>query len=274
MKGKDAYMSKIVNVFYNNYNLSKALRDKLEAELKKEKIEVSYDYNPKAAFNIVIGGDGTFINACHDSAFSEIPFIGINTGHLGFYQEIASTDLDIVINAIKNEDKQIQKIKLVECIIKTKDKEYSYYAVNEIVLKAQYAFIINFDMYVNDIFLQSFAGDGVIFSTPSGSTAYSLSAGGSILFQTLNGFQITPIAPIRSSLHRSLDKSLVVPHDTKVKIIPSREREKNKSIISVDGVLKPMKDIEEISIVLSDKSINKVVINPNWYWHNIKDKFI
>lgn len=266
-------MKKIVNIFSNDYSTSKIVRQKLKEELEKHDIMISDVFNKNASYNIVIGGDGTFINACHDSDFSSIPFIGINTGHLGFYQEIASDRIDTVVEAVTSNYNNIQDLQLVRCTVHASNQEFSFFAINEVVLKAKYASIIHFDMYVNNILLQTFAGDGVIFSTPSGSTAYNLSAGGAILYQSLKGFQITPIAPVKSSLHKSLDKSLVVPSDTQVKIETTR-RDESFSAISVDGVLQKIDGIDYIYITMANKTIKKVVMNENWYWKNIKEKFI
>ena len=266
-------MKKRINLFTNHYRASDDVIAEIEEKLKDYDFTLVEGYDPSAVLNLVVGGDGTFIRACHESNFSNIPFIGVNTGHLGFYQEIPADRVDLLIDAITHPNQKIQEIKLIEADVHTEENDYVFFSINEVVLKAKYASIIHFNMYVNDVLLQSFSGDGIIFSTPSGSTAYNLSAGGSILYQSLDGFQLTPIAPIRSSLFRSLDKSLVVPKDTEIKLI-TRKREETFSSFSVDGVLMELEDINYISIKLADRTIKKIVIDDNWYWKNIKDKFI
>ena len=266
-------MSKLINIFCNYYKSSIDVKEKLLDMLKKYDIYEADGYSEEAIYNVVIGGDGTFIKACHDSNFSKIPFIGINTGHLGFYQEIEPDNVELAVKTILNDNNTIQEIKLIECDIITEEKSYIYYSVNEVVFKAKYASIIHFDMYVNNLHLQSFSGDGAIFSTPSGSTAYNLSAGGAILFQNLEGFQMTPVAPIKSSIFKSLDKSLVIPSDSFVTLKP-RRKEETFSSISIDGVLKEIEDIDTIEIKLSKKVINKVTLDHNWFWKNIKEKLI
>ncbi|MDO5026607.1 MAG: NAD(+)/NADH kinase [Tissierellia bacterium] len=266
-------MKEFINVFYNYYDQSVRVKNEITKRLEEHGIGVSETYSDRAKYNLVIGGDGTFISACHESDFSSIPFIGINTGHLGFYQEIQPENIDYAVNAIVNDNQKIQELKLIKCHVQTSLNSFSFLAVNEIVLKAKYANIIHFAMYVNDVLLQHYSGDGVILSTPSGSTAYNMSAGGSILYQTLDGFQITPIAPIRSSIFRSLDKSLVVPADTKIRLL-TKKSETLHSALSIDGVMKNLGEIKYIEISMAEKVINKVIINENWYWHNIKNKLI
>lgn len=266
-------MKDIINIFCNTYDQSMKVKEEMTKRLKANSFEVSESYNDKAKLNLVIGGDGTFIQACHSSNFSSIPFIGINTGHLGFYQEIPPNKLDYAMDAILNNKLKVQELKLIDCEIHTETERKSFLSLNEVVLKAKYANIIHFSMYVNDILLQNFSGDGVILSTPSGSTAYNLSAGGAILYQTLEGFQITPMAPLRSSSFRSLDKSVVVPSKTTVRLL-TKKRELASSIISIDGNQQYLEDVKYIEITLSDKVINKVIIDDNWFWKNIKDKLI
>lgn len=266
-------MTKKANIFANLYELSDKVRKIVEYELDKHDIAISYNHDDDADYNIVIGGDGTFIKAVHDSEFSEIPFLGINTGHLGFYNDITPEKVHDALDRLFNKDYIVNKLKVIECAVVTKDGVKKYKSINELVFKAQFTSIIRFDLYVDNIKIQSFAGDGVIFSTPSGSTAYGLSAGGSILYQDIDAFQMTPLAAIRSSLHRSLDKSLVVPKDTIIKLVPI-QRSDNPYSLGIDGFILNDEEILSIDIKLSEKEINKIVFDKNWFWINIRDKFI
>lgn len=261
------------NIFANLYKLSGEIRKIVELELEKRGFDISYNHHDDAHLNVVIGGDGTFIKAVHDSGFSDIPFLGINTGHLGFYNDINPDEVRYSLDKIFNGEYTKHDLKLIECIVHTDDGEYSYKSLNEIVLKAKYASIIRFDLVVDDVKIQSFAGDGIIFSTPSGSTAYNLSAGGAIMYHDIEAFQITPLAPIRSALHRSLDKSLVVPKDTVIKLKTKRTSQEGYSL-SIDGMMQEHENIDYIEIKLSDTTINKLVLDKNWFWKNIRDKFI
>ncbi len=266
-------MKEIVNIFYNNYDRSEVVMNKVKKDFEEEGYQISFSYDENAKYNVVIGGDGTFIKAVHDSNFSQIPFIGINTGHLGFYQEVPIEETNSLLPMITQKKYCVDQLSLIDCKVVTDEGKHEFLSLNEVVFKAKYTSIIHFDMYVNDVLLQSFAGDGIIFSTPSGSTAYNLSAGGSMLYQTLDGYQITPMAPIKSSIFRSLDKSLVVPSDTKIKLI-TRRREESFSSIGIDGMLQEFENIKFIEITMSDKTINKMIFNKDWYWLNIKEKFL
>lgn len=266
-------MSQKINIFSNKYNLTEDIKKIVINELRKHDFVINEEYDETADFNIVIGGDGTFIKAIHDSNFSKIPFIGINTGHLGFYNDVKHTDVLDAIEKIRNKDFIEIDLRVIDCIVNTDNDKHIFKSINELVLKTKYTEAIHFDLFVDDVLLQKFAGDGIIFSTPSGSTAYNLSAGGAILFQNIDAFQITPLAPIRSTLHRSLDKSLIVPKDTIIKLITSKPEE-SYFAFGVDGLHKEIEHINNIEIKLSDKKIKKIIFDKNWFWKNITEKFI
>lgn len=266
-------MSKKINIFSNLYTISQEIREVLEKELIDNGFIVTEKFDTEADYNIVIGGDGTFIKAVHDSNFSQIPFIGINTGHLGFYNDVDYSNVIETIQKIKNGDYITNNLRVIDCVINTYEGSYAFKSLNEIVLKTKYTDVLHFNLYVNDMLLETFAGDGVIFSTPSGSTAYSLSAGGAIIYQNIDAFQITPLAPIRTALHRSLDKSLLVPKNTKIKLI-TRKREDTDFALGIDGISQEFDNINFIDIRLADEKINKIVFDKNWFWKNIKHKFI
>ncbi len=266
-------MKKKVNIFSNPYDITKSVKELVEKELIKNDYIINENNNDDADYNLVIGGDGTFIKAVHDSKFSTTPFIGINTGHLGFYNDIEKDNYKKAIQKLAKKDYIINNLRFLECKVGTDDGVYEFKSINEIVLKAKYASVLHFNLYVDDVLLQSFAGDGIIFSTPSGSTAYNLSAGGSIMYQNMDAFQLTPLAAIRSTLHRSLDKSLVVPKETKIKII-TRKRETSESTLTIDGFYQRFSNINFLEISLAESTINKLVFDKNWFWKNIKYKFI
>lgn len=266
-------MTRSVNIFSNIYKITKEIREVVESELKSHGFIINDEFREDADFNIVIGGDGTFIKAVHDSNYSEIPFVGINTGHLGFYNDVERENVKDAIRRVAEGDYFTNNLRYIQCKINTEDDIININSINELVLKAKYASVIHFNLYVDDVLLQSFAGDGVLFSTPSGSTAYNLSAGGAIMYQDIDAFQITPLAPIRSSLHKSLDKSLIVPKNTKIKLI-TRKREQSKFSLSVDGFHQDYETINYIDISLSEKTIQKIIFDKNWFWKNIKYKFI
>src|SRR5699024_8712043 len=142
-------------------------------------------------------------------------------------------------------------------------------AVNEIVVKGIRSKVIHLDISVDNKHLQRFCGDGVIISTPSGSTAYNFSAGGSIVYPTLEALQITPLSPINSKAYRSLYNSMVLAGHQRVSIKPEL-RYSNLTLIVNDGMEFSYDNIIEIDLYLSDKTINMLKFSEYSYWDNLK----
>ncbi len=152
------------------------------------------DLNPKVV--VSIGGDGTILQAAAMVMGSKIPILGINTGRLGFLSSISIDEVEESIDDIINIDYVIDKRSLLE--LKTKDKLFGNenFALNELaVSKRDTSSMIMTTVYLNDEYLNTYWSDGLIVSTPTGSTAYSLSGGGPIVMPDSNNLIITPIAP-------------------------------------------------------------------------------
>lgn len=261
-------MTNIINIFKNKSRYTNTIFQTVKKLLESREYLVSTTFNPNAFLNLVIGGDGTFLNAVHLSNFSSIPFIGINTGHLGFYQEIEVDMLEEFVDALKKHQYKIEELTLLQSKINNK----SINAINEVVVKSKKNQIIRLKVFIDGNFIEAYSGDGLIISTPHGSTAYNLSANGAILHQSLNGFQLTPIAPVYSNLNKSLKCPVVLPNDATIEISVSK-RDNYHTIFIFDGREFYTKDYK-ISIGVSPNKINKLILNKNHYWTNIKNKLM
>lgn len=152
----------------------------------------SVEYN-KIDFRISLGGDGTILRLVHKYAGLTAPLLGINLGSLGFLADIPLHDIYPSLQDLLDGRYTIQKRMMMEGVA---PKGNSCFAVNEIVIhRAQVPSLIDLAIYVDGIYLNTFSADGIIVSTPSGSTAYSLAAGGPILTPELKAFVLTPICP-------------------------------------------------------------------------------
>ena len=128
-------------------------------------------------------------------------------------------------------------------------------------------------IFIDGNHLEKFSGDGIIISTPAGSTAYNLSAGGSIIFPSLKALQITPLAPINSKAFRSLIRSAVVPGDLVIKIKPEFYYT-NSTLILNDGMEFKYDNIDSINFKISNRKIYKLNFDKDVYWNNLKSKFL
>ncbi|HEY8362060.1 MAG TPA: NAD(+)/NADH kinase [Tissierellaceae bacterium] len=262
-----------INIISNFNPESRRIAKLLAQKLKDKGFLVSEKYDKEAELNICIGGDGAFLRAVHRSSFSSIPFVGINTGHLGFFQEILPDNIDDFIEKYLNNDYNVEEISLVDCEICTKQNCFYLTAVNEIVVKGNKSKVIHLEIYIDGNHLERFSGDGVIISTPVGSTAYNFSCGGSIIYPSLKTLQLTPLSPISSKAYRSLLNSAIIPGNMVITIKPELKYE-NSIIIVNDGVELKYNNIETINLKMSDKTIKRLNFDKNMYWNNLKSKFL
>ena len=261
-------MNKTINIFKNKSRYTKNIYNKTRAILKDFGYEISNNYDPNAYLNLVIGGDGTFLNAVKLSKFSQIPFIGINTGHLGFYQEVNPDNIEDFVRRLSEKNYYMEKLAILESNIGNNKIN----AVNEVVVKSNRNQIVRLRLFIDGNFIENFSGDGLIISTPHGSTAYNLSSNGAILHQSLEGFQLTPIAPIFSSLNRSLKAPIILPKNAEIEINVSK-RDNYHTVFLFDGKEYKTNSFK-ISTRISNKELKKLILNKNHYWSNIKNKLL
>lgn len=264
---------KQITVFSNRNAYSQKIKNELTRKLQNRGYGVTSTFSPKSILNLSIGGDGAFIKAVHQSGFSKIPFVGINTGHLGFFQEVDAKDLDIFLDAYEHEKYTTENILLIEAVINTRKSEFHFFALNEFLLKNMWSRMIQFTVLVDGIEMEQFAGDGMLLSTPVGSSGHNASLLGAIMHPSVRAFEMTPVAPLHSTQYRSLRNSIIVPDGSIVTLMPDA-RYLNTSILVADGIEKRIREIESIDFLISKRSITRLSFSENWYWHNLRDKFL
>jgi NAD+ kinase len=265
--------NRVINIITNRNIDSKRTCNILSTKLKNKGFIVPKYYSDEAELNICIGGDGAFLRAVHRHKFPSIPFVGINTGHLGFFQEISPDYLDVFIQKYLNKEYFLEEISLLEAEVCTKTSCINLIGINEIVIKGIDSKVVHLDIFINNNHLEKFSGDGIIIATPVGSTAYNFSSGGSIVYPTLKTIQITPLSPISSKAYRSLPNSIIIPGDMLIKIKPEYRYE-NSVLMVVDGIQYKYDDIENIGLTISDMTISRISFDENMYWDNLKSKFL
>ena len=156
---------------------------------------------------IVLGGDGTFLRVSRELAYTNIPILGINLGHKGFLAEIEVDQLAVSLQKLIDKDYKLGKRMMLYTEVLREGKNFaSSISLNDVIIsRGPFSRIINLDTYINDDFLETYPGDGVIIASPTGSTGYSLSAGGPVVNPDLNLLLITPICP-----HLLYQRSVVV----------------------------------------------------------------
>lgn len=183
---------------------------------------------------LVLGGDGTLLNAASTVSHVDVPMFGINLGTVGFLTEGEVTNIAAIMERLLSDDFSIQERMMVRGSVRSGDNAVlRKRALNDIVIsRAGFSRLIGLDVYVNGSFLNAYEGDGIIISTPTGSTGYNLSAGGPIVDPMAQLMIITPVCP-----HSLTSKSIVLPSDAEVSIAIAKKRktQETEAIVSFDG---------------------------------------
>jgi NAD+ kinase len=181
-------------------------------------------------FVMVLGGDGTLLSAARAVAVSGIPILGVNLGSLGFLTEVPLAELYETLAAVDEQRCSIEKRSMVRCqLLRGGQCVGQFDALNDAVVnKSAIARLVSFDLHLDQVYVSNYKADGVIVATPTGSTAYSLAAGGPILMPSVDAFVITPVCP-HSLTHRPL-----VVRDT-VEISLTVKSAGEEAFLSIDG---------------------------------------
>lgn len=183
----------------------------------------------EADLAISMGGDGTFLNTAEKIGLKNIPIIGVNTGRLGFLADVTPDEIENAMTRLVRGDYLVKHRSLLEARVEGKKLETSPYALNEIaVLKRDNSSLIEVSTWVNGEKLTNYIADGLIISTPTGSTGYSLSVGGPILDPESATIALAPVAP-----HSLTMRPIVLPDSDKIELkVHSRTR---RYLIAIDG---------------------------------------
>jgi NAD+ kinase len=181
-------------------------------------------------FLIVLGGDGTLLSAARAVAPFGIPILGVNLGSLGFLTEVPLADLYPTLRAVDAKDCEIEVRSMVQAHLRRDGQQLAEaHALNDVVIsKTTIARLASFDIYINGEYVTNYRGDGLIVSTPTGSTAYSLAAGGPILVPQVEALEITPICP-----HSLSHRPLVVRDSVEIEIYVQSATD--EAYLSIDG---------------------------------------
>lgn len=250
------------------------IRSKMVAKEVKEKLEkndfllVDNDFD----LAIAIGGDGSFLRMIKACNFNpDCYYVGINAGTLGFAQEVSADKIDYFIELLKSNDFREEKIGVAEVTVKTKNEEIKHCSINEIVVRDDELNTTELEVLVDGCILENFVGDGLLISTSFGSTAYNLSFGGSIVFNTFHTLQITPVAPLNSKVYRSLTNSVIVPDHMMITLIPRRKS--GNVIITVDGDNNFYEDVLAIETVIN-RTVKVLRLKDYNFIQKVNDKFL
>ncbi|MGE9895290.1 NAD(+)/NADH kinase [Anaerovoracaceae bacterium SGI.195] len=263
-----------IYIYSNGTSSSKETRRRLEEKLEKSGYSLAKSAGEKPDLIVVIGGDGTLLEAIHKFNFPESQFIGINTGHLGFFQELMPSQLDDFIFNYGHDKFAIQELSTVDINVRTNDCYFTHTGLNEIAIKGSDNHSIHLNMSIDGSFIQRFSGDGVVIATPAGSTAYNYSLGGSIVDPRVNVLQLTPIAPMNTIAYRSFTSSILLPPELTLGISPDIRTDEKPIRIIFDGYYKEYTDIKSMEVSMGTRTIKLLRFENYDFWEKVKSKFL
>lgn len=247
--------------------VSKELWDKLK--------EANFILTPKNPDIVIsIGGDGMLLSAFHkyESIIDRVRFVGIHTGHLGFYTDYRDFEVDKLIANLKLDTGAKVSYPILNVKVKMMDgRQVTARALNEATVKRLSKTMVA-DVFINNVHFERFRGDGISVSTPTGSTAYNKSLGGAVLHPTIEALQIAEVASLNNRVYRTLGSSIVVPKKDKIVIEPKHD---DRYSLSVDNRTFVYDNIDRIEYQLDNSKIHFVATPSHTsFWNRVKDAFI
>lgn len=260
---------KTFKLFSNDNDKSK----KTENIVRSVLLENGFIENDNFDLGIAIGGDGSFLRMVKKTNFnSNTHYIGINSGTLGFMQEVNIKDIDKFVYELKNNKYKVENIGIQEITIDQGNSSSRFYSLNEIVIRDKDLKVVKLKINIDDDLLENFMGDGVLIASSHGSTAHNLSYGGSIVYNTFTSLQITPMGPINSKVYSSLVNSVIIPDKLKITLIP--EDNHKDLIITIDGENNYYNNVDSIDTKIEDKKIKCLRLSHYNFPQKINEKFL
>ena len=261
----------IINLISDNNQL--VVDSKIKNEIDEKTCEKLVFFNSNERidsdidFVFAVGGDGTILRSITYVKDSNIPILGVNTGKLGFLTSVQKESISDAISHIKNNKFSIINRTILK--VKSSSNNNSFadypYALNEVTIQRKdTTSLLNISCQINDKYLTNYWSDGLIVSTPTGSTGYSLSNGGSIVSPESNVILLNPIAP-----HNINMRSLIIPNDSNIKIDIEGD---NKINLSVDSRMYSISSSNQIEISKADFTIKTIKFDNDNFYKRLREK--
>ena len=243
------------------------IRDNLPKSFKKKvKIINSANYFMKIDFLLTLGGDGTILSAARAIGNRNTPILGVHVGELGFLAEVTLDNMFERLNIVAKGDFSIQNRMVLEAKVANGKKTKKFYALNDFVIdRGKSQRLITMDLFANDHFVAKYKSDGLIFATPTGSTAYSLSSGGPIVMPKLKAIVVTPLSP-----HTLTLRPIVFPDGQTLEI---KFVDDDQVVFAVDGQISEYLDPEsKVTIKKSPFDIKMITFKDSNYFQTLRLK--
>lgn len=223
---------------------------------------------------ISVGGDGTLLSAFHlyNHRLGEVQFLGVHTGHLGFYTDWRDYELEELVKTLCNSRQKSVSYPLLDVrIVYSNGKPDKHFlALNESTIKRGNRTMVA-DISIKEELFEKFRGDGLSISTPTGSTAYNKSVGGAVLHPSINAFQLAEIASLNNRVFRTLGSPIIVGDHEWVKV---KLQQSTDYLITIDQFIIQQDEIDAIYYRIANERIHFASYRHMHFWNRVKDSFI
>lgn len=257
--------------FYKHSETKKKLVEILANHAEKHGFTVVNDFM-KANIIVSLGGDGTFLQAVRKTGFREdCLYIGINeTDTPVLYADFYINEPEKIIDAMTNEKMEVRRYPTIKATI---NGHTSFYCLNECTVRSSVIKTFVMDVYIDNLLFETFRGDGMIISTPTGSTGYSKSLNGAVIDPLLPCLQVSEAASLNNNSYRTLGSSFILSGERKLTLEIVHEGN-DYPIIGMDNEALSIQHINKIEIALGDKKIKTVKLKDNSFWQKVHRRFL
>lgn len=219
-----------------------------------------------------IGGDGAFLQAVRKTGFrQDCLYTGLTrSNESGLYCDFNMDNMDEMLHTMEHEALEVRRFPIIDVQV---NGESTFNCLNEVSIRSTIIKTIVINVYIDDTHFETFRGDGLIVATPTGSTGYNKSIGGSVIDPKLPCFQVSELASLNNNRYRTLGSPFLLNQDRKLTLEVVQEGN-DYPIIGLDNEAYSIRNIQSLGITLSDKVIKTVKLKNNSYWSRVKRTFL
>ncbi|TWK28054.1 NAD kinase 1 [Bacillus licheniformis] len=252
-----------------------AVSDSLKSKIQTYLLDFGLECDEEEPDIVIsVGGDGTLLYAFHkySGRLDKTAFVGVHTGHLGFYADWVPNEIEKLVIAIAKTPYQIVEYPVLEVIVRYNDgsDEARYLALNECTIKSIEGTLVT-DVEIKGELFETFRGDGLCLSTPSGSTAYNKALGGAIIHPSIRAIQLAEMASINNRVFRTVGSPLILPEHHTCLIKPINDVTFQ---VAIDHLTLLHKDVKSIQCRVANENIRFARFRPFPFWKRVQDSFI
>lgn len=230
------------------------------------------DHPDKASIIVSLGGDGTFLQAVRKSGFrQDAIYVGMTrAGESGLYCDFDLDNFDEMLHSLMHEELEVRRFPVIKARI---NEGTEFYCLNEVSIRSTIVKTIVIDVLIDNAYFETFRGDGLIVSTPTGSTGYNKSAHGAVIDPLISSYQVSEVASLNNNQYRTLGSSFILSKD-RILTLNVQPTGNDHPIISLDNEAHPITKVSSLEVKMDDTVIRTVKLKNNSFWDRVRRTFL